>query len=582
MLRCSAARLAAGLNPMADSGTPGSTAELLLQRMKALGVDYVFGNAGTDFPSFIEAFARVPESGLGLPQPILVAHETVAVGMAHGYYLASGRAQTVMVHVNVGLANALMGVLNAAADNVPLLMCSGRTPLTERGRPGSRSRPIHWGQEMRDQSAMIREAVKWDYELRYPEQAALIVQRALAVTGSDPMGPVYLSLPREVVAEPVSGALPLDTRQQPVKAGTPRAEAVAEAVELLRSAAHPVIVAQRPVGSDDGRALAAFAERFAIPVVDFWASRNVMGTDHPLFAGGDAAVWLADADVIITVEALVPWLIDQENAPWDARIIAIGPDPLFTRTPLRSFPVDVALGGAGDLAIDALSRGLIEVEDSLQAVVAERRERCVRLIDEQRATALARAQRGNGSPMSPAWVSLCLSQAKDADAAVFNELGCDPSVMHFAKPETLFSTSFSGGLGWGLPAALGYQLADRERLVIACIGDGSHIFANPVACHHVAMAERLPVLTVVFNNGIWGAVRRATLAMYPQGAAARSNAMPLTQLTPSPDYAAVARAHGLWAEQVLDGTALPDAIERAVAAIRNDRVPALLDVSVAI
>jgi acetolactate synthase-1/2/3 large subunit len=167
-----------------------------------------------------------------------------------------------------------------------------------------------------------------------------------------------------------------------------------------------------------------------------------------------------------------------------------------------------------------------------------------------------------------------------ADAVVFNELGCDPSVMRFSRAETLFSTGLAGGLGWGLPAALGFQLADRERLVIACIGDGSYIFANPVACHHVATAQKLPVLTIVFNNGIWNAVRRATLAMYPQGEAARSNAMPFTQLTPAPNYAAIARAHGHWGERVEDGSALPAAIDRAMEAIRNDRVPALLEVFV--
>jgi acetolactate synthase-1/2/3 large subunit len=152
--------------------------------------------------------------------------------------------------------------------------------------------------------------------------------------------------------------------------------------------------------------------------------------------------------------------------------------------------------------------------------------------------------------------------------------------MRFAQAGTLFSTGLAGGLGWGLPAALGFQLADRDRLVIACIGDGSYIFANPVACHLVATAQKLPVLAVVFNNGIWNAVRRATLAMYPDGEAARSNAMPFTQLTPAPDYAAVARAHGHWGERVEDGAALPEAIERALAAIRNDRTPALLEVAV--
>jgi acetolactate synthase-1/2/3 large subunit len=247
---------------------------------------------------------------------------------------------------------------------------------------------------------------------------------------------------------------------------------------------------------------------------------------------------------------------------------------------MRSFPVDVALAGDSGLALTALSAGLGAFEESLKETVAARRATIARRSLEARRADRARAVARSGTPMSPAWVSLCLSEATGGDAVVFNELGCDPSVMRFAKAGTLFSTGLAGGLGWGLPAALGFQIADRERLVIACIGDGSYIFANPVACHHVASAQKLPVLTVVFNNGIWNAVRRATLAMYPDGEAARSNAMPFTQLTPAPDYVAIARAHGHGAERIEDGTALPEAIERALAGIRNGRMPALLEVVV--
>lgn len=556
-----------------------STAELLLARMKALGVDYIFGNAGTDFPPVIEAYAARAKTGLDLPEPVLVAHETVAVGMAHGYYLATGRAQCAMVHVNVGLANTLMGLLNAATDNVPVLMASGRTPVTEKGRHGSRSRPIHWGQEMRDQSAMVREAVKWDYELRYPEQAAVIVDRALSIAASDPKGPVYLSLPREVLAEPVPDPLPLETRQDPARAGAPRPDAVVAAVDLIAAAKNPVIVAQRPVGSD-WHALSALSDRFAIPVVDFWAASNVMPSDHPLLAGGDPSAFLPEADVVLAIETLAPWLIDAKNAAWDAKIVGIGPDPLFTRTPVRSFPVDIALAGDPELALTALSRELDGQADAMRPAIEARRAVLVPKIAERRAAAAARAETGSGRPMNAAWVSKCLSEAKDDDAAIFNELGCDGSVMRFSEPGTWFSTGFAGGLGWGLPAAIGFQLADRDRQVIACVGDGSYIFSNPVACHHVMAAQGLPVLTVVFNNSVWNAVKRATGAMYPDGEAAKANTMPFTDLTPAPDYAAIARAHGAFGERVDDGAALPDAIARAMAAVREQRRPALLEVVV--
>src|SRR3712207_185603 len=123
-----------------------------------------------------------------------------------------------------------MGVINAARDNVPVLLLSGRTPLGEGGRTGARDLPIHWGQEMRDQGAMLRELVKWDHELRLPEQAPELVDRALAIATSPPMGPVYLSLPREVLCAEIDGvALPEAPRQQPAAPSVPAPAAIEEA-----------------------------------------------------------------------------------------------------------------------------------------------------------------------------------------------------------------------------------------------------------------------------------------------------------------------------------------------------------------
>jgi acetolactate synthase-1/2/3 large subunit len=98
--------------------------------------------------------------------------------MAHGAYAMTGRAQAVMVHVNVGTGNTINNLINLSRDRVPLILAAGRTPVTEKGSFGSRSRQIHWGQEMFDQAGMVREIVKWDYELRMPGQVADVVARA--------------------------------------------------------------------------------------------------------------------------------------------------------------------------------------------------------------------------------------------------------------------------------------------------------------------------------------------------------------------------------------------------------------------
>jgi acetolactate synthase-1/2/3 large subunit len=188
------------------------------------------------------------------------------------------------------------------------------------------------------------------------------------------------------------------------------------------------------------------------------------------------------------------------------------------------------------------------------------------------------ARAGNGTPMSAGWISYCLDRVKDEDAILFNELGVDPGVLSFERPGTFFSHSLAGGLGWGLPAALGAKLACRDRLVIAAIGDGSYMFANPVACHQVGEALELPVLTIVFNNGIWNAVRKSTQAVYPDGHAVRANRMPLTSLEPAPRYEMIVQASGGYGERVEAADDLPAALERALHAIKQERRQALLNV----
>ncbi len=139
--------------------------------------------------------------GKEFPRPILVPHEFTAVSMAHGYAMVTGEPQVVMVHVNVGTSNGLTGVMNASRANIPLIFTAGRTPITEGEVKGGRNLHIHWAQESFDQASMVREYVKWDYELRCFAQVEKVVDRALNIAMSEPKGPVYLSLPREVLAE---------------------------------------------------------------------------------------------------------------------------------------------------------------------------------------------------------------------------------------------------------------------------------------------------------------------------------------------------------------------------------------------
>src|ERR1700720_3148385 len=247
-----------------------SVAEAYLALLAESGIEYLFANAGTDFAPIVEAYAKAAHSGQPAPRPLLATHENLALSMAHGYAAASGRMPAGLVDVSVGPANALCGVFNAARANVPILFTAGRSPLTEEGLPGARDTYIHWAQEMFDQAGMLREIVKWDYELRNGTQLETVIDRALTLATSPPEGPVYLSLPREVLAEKLNG-FSFDSPSRRAAVASPGADeaAVSEAAKILAKAKRPVIITAS--AGRDSRAvatLAEFAERFAIPVVE--------------------------------------------------------------------------------------------------------------------------------------------------------------------------------------------------------------------------------------------------------------------------------------------------------------------------
>lgn len=434
---------------------------------------------------------------------------------------------------------------------------------------------------MRDQTALVREATKWDYELRFPEQALEIVDRAYAIASSTPRGPVYVSLPREVLCEPCpADGLNAPSRMAPVGVG-PAAGALETAASWLVAARYPVIVAQRGAGSAEGfAALAALADAWAIPVVHYWPTHIAIPTDHPMSVGSNPEPWLSEADVVLVLNCLAPWSPEVNKLPPGCRVIQAGPDPLYSRFPVRNFAADLSLvGEPGDIVL-GLSRAMQAYRPE---GCAERRASVSAAADEIRtATRLAAERGGVGEQMTKAWVSLCLSRAIEGlDATVLSELGCPMDPMTLRAPGSWYQEPHSGGLGWSFPCALGMQLAQPERLIIPTMGDGSYMFANPVACHQIAESLGLPVLVLVLNNHEWGAVRRAVLGTYPEGYAARMNQMPLVSLDPTPDFAQVAAASRAWSARVDVAGELPEVLAAAIGHVRTKRTQALVEIRVA-
>ena len=168
---------------------------------------------------------------------------------------------------------------------------------------------------------------------------------------------------------------------------------------------------------------------------------------------------------------------------------------------------------------------------------------------------------------------------KGRDATVLSELGVPLAPLGLTLRGQWRQEPHAGGLGWSLPCAMGMKLATPERTIVATMGDGSYMFANPVACHQVAEAYGVAPLVVIVNNSEWGAVRHSVAGLYPGGAAAKANRMPLTDLSPSPDFAAVAHASRAFARRVERAEDLDDAIAEGLAATDAGTL-ALLDVTV--
>lgn len=552
----------------------------IFPRLKALGVDYVFANSGTDFPPIIEGLAQAAAAGITLPKALVIPHEHAAMGMAHGYYLMTGRAQAVMLHTNVGLANGAIGAINAACEHIPMILMSGRTPVTEEGRFGARTVPIGWGQEMRDQAALVREASKWDYELKFPEQVPALLDRAHAIATTTPKGPVYLSIPREVLCEEVD-ATGLDAPPS-IRPGriAPDPEAIATLAGWLAEAEAPLVIAQR--GADDAESFAAFsvwAEDWGIAVCSWWATHLAIPTDHPCHVGADPGPGLRLADVVVVLDCLAPWMPDKHRPRPEAKIAHIGPDPIFSRFPVRNFRSDLSIVGETAQTILALIAAMDQLPRQEDRRAARRRG--LAAASQQTRAAQIRAASPENGRITKSYVSRVLGEKLEGlESTVFSELGTLLGTLLRRDHRSWFQEPHSGGLGWSFPAALGAQLAEPERLCVATMGDGSYMFANPVACHQIAEALHLPVLVIVLNNSSWGAVRESVKGLYPDGTAAKNNRMPLTSLAPSPDFCKVAEASRAWARNVADPDELGVAVSEAIDVVRNERRCALLDVQI--
>jgi acetolactate synthase I/II/III large subunit len=551
-------------------------AEDYLEALAAHGIEHLFVNPGTDFAPIVEAFSRAARTNRPVPRPMVVPHENAAVAMAHGYTMVTGKPQAIMLHTNVGTANAINMLINASRDRVPMLLTSGRTPFTENGAEGSRSAHIQWAQEMFDQAGMLRELVKWDYEMKRGDQAASVVDRALEIATASPQGPCYLSLPREVLGEIMSATSEKNRGHRAIpRPPEARANDIETLADWIAAAKNPLIITGM-LGKDprESIALSRLAERYALPVIPYNTRYFALSADHPMFQGSTPDPLLQDADLVIVFETDVPWLPTKTAPRADTKVVQVGEDPLHGRLPMRSFPSDLTLTATCLSVLEALESALSKRATPHVADRDKRlreRSRSLHITWQREAE-----QAGQSDTISLPWLNHCLREIVDANTKVISEYSFRQEYCPLHTPGSLFAVSSAGGLGWGFPASLGVKLASPHSLVLSVLGDGAYMFANPTACHYTAQMQKLPVLTIIYNNALYGAVRRATLDMYSNGVAGEADGRFLADL-PAPSFEKIVAAHDGYGEKVDKPADLPAALQRAAAAVRSGQ-QALLNV----
>ena len=568
---------------------PAESAEAYVRALMAYGVECLFMNPGTDTIPIQEALSKLEQLGEPVPRTVLCLFELVALAAAHGYYQATGRPQAVLVHVDVGTQN-LGGMLhNAQRGRAAVLIAAGRTPYTtDSSQRGTRDTYIHWLQEQFDQHGIVRNFVKWDYELRRPEQMGEVIARALQIAASDPPGPVYLTLPREVLMTEVGDV------KQPAPELTAPARLGAGDPDALRDVAQHLVRSERPIvlTSTSGRtrqgfeALVKLATLLALPVVER-RERTNFPTSHPLHQGFQPGPFVEAADVILVVDSDVPYIPTQVTPRSDATIVQIDVDPIKERIPLWSFPLTSAIRADSARALDRVAGYAAELlTDGDKARIETRRAELTARHNERRAARKASAQAmQNTRPLTAEWLGYCIGQLqREAPECVFVDESLTSHVavwnhVDTDEPGTMFGSGGSS-LGWGLGAALGIKLARPDRPVVLVVGDGSFIFGEPLAAIWASQMNQAPILAIVFNNGAYNANKAPLISAYPKGYSVQGRHFVGTDLAPSPRYDLLAAVVGAVGERVDDPVEVLPALRRGLEHVRAGR-SVILDVILA-
>ena len=557
---------------MAESGSKERTAsQAYLEVAAAHGIDYVFGLPGTSGQEFIGTIADQEKIRF-----ILALHETCVVSMADGYARVSGRPALAQVSTFPGTANAVGALYDAFRDRSPVVVTSTHVDTRIMGRDSHT--------EGQDLIELTKQFTKWSCEIHRADRIPEILNRAFKVASTPPRGPVYLSLPSNLLAEPVAVKNPEAGRFRivPRMAGDP--QALKDAARFLAEAKRPLIIAGSGVATAGGTGeLVKLAEMVAAPVVmEPRYSFLSFPTSHPYsFQIPERQVsfklpqW-GEPDLIFAVGCRLireyRYLTEPVIRP-GTRCVHIEEDPWEIG---KLFPVDLGIVADAKSALSSLIEIFPAFSDRSDGGRRAERLQCLKKAKEEARAELEKRVRDgwDGTPISAARLVRAMDKLLERDALIVNESPTSKDILmsnfQFTPGRSYFSNSSAGYLGWGLGAGIGAQLASSGRRVVACLGDGSSMFG--IQGLWTLAKYRIPLLVIVFNNRAYMAVKNQFRG--PEEKVRVAAELGAELVGPDLNFARLADCFGIFGQRVEE----PEGIEPALKRAMEQSGPAVVDV----
>ena len=554
---------------MAGNGKQKTVAQAYLEVAVDHGIDYVFGLPGTSGQEFIGTIADQEKVRF-----VLALHETCVVSMADGHARVTGRPSLAQVSTLPGSVNAVGALYDAYRDRSPVVVTSTHVDTRIVGRDSHT--------EGKDLVELTRQFTKWSAEVHRSDRIPEFLNRAFKVAATPPTGPVYLSLPSNLLGENIDQPNPVAERSRITPRIAADPEALQEAAQMLAKAKRPLIVAGSGIVKSGGTdELIKFAEMLGAPVVmEPRYSFLSFPTDHPQSfqiaernPSFNLPVW-GEPDVILAIGCRLireyRYLPEPVMKP-DTRCIHIEEDPWEIG---KVFPVDLGIIADGGSAL----RSLLEVYPKVAAGTNGREERLAVIHKAQelvKAELEARVKQSwDGTPINAARLARTMDRLLEGDTLIVNESPTSKDILmanfNFSAGRSYFSNSSGGYLGWGLGAAIGAKLAVPQRRVVACLGDGSSMFG--LQGLWTLAKYRVPLTVIVFNNRAYMAVKNQFRGSEERIRLAAEMGAEL--VGPELNFARLADTFGIFGQRVEQ----PDAIEPAIKRAMEQNGPALLDV----